>query len=444
MGHDPFENRQVTLIDEGAQVKFSEHDSDDVRFIEKVIDDVEVVVTVEDKDIILSRGPLSEGEELERFIYDHVIEPKFNTQDELIDWLFDTFEILPPPTGGPSDPIGVAIFDSQTGARAIVDQNGAIKFGEAIILAGDVLYGQDLSPILWVDLPVNNGNTVGAPGEQRLNTGTDPDGEVILQSRKVARFMISQFNIAHWGVQLDPDVELLDPNLIIEWGCVDFIDDTGVSPVKNVTPNGIFFRVQGDPAGPIWSIVNVKDGVENETMFEDWNGVNLENFVPDPTLSVYEIQYNAGTALFFQGSNFVHRLLGLTETYAATYHFPVVLRIRNINGSTNDRSIGSRAAGIYRLGEERGELISRAFTADTLVKTGAGYIGKASLSRTGSSGGSGTAQVYDGIDATGILIGRIDVGGDDVKGISIDGTYSRGIYITIAGSGTNTLTINFE
>jgi hypothetical protein len=342
--------------------------------------------------------------------------------------------------GTNTNPFGSAIFDASTGARMIVDQNGAAKLGEAIILAGDVLYGQNLSDFLWYDLSVNGGTTFGAAGEQRLETGTTADGQVILQSRKKSRFMISQFNISHFGIQLDPAGNLTDSNTITEWGNVSFLDDAGA---LNTSANGIFFRVQGG-SPPVWSIVAVKNGVETETPLAGWNGAQKDNFNDSPNLSVYEIQYNAGTAIFFQGSNFVHRLAGLTSTYAATYNFPVALRIRNINGNTTNRSFGSRAAGAYRLGEERGELISRAITADTLIKVGAGYVGKASLSRTGSAGGSGNAIIYDGVDATGTVIGRIDVGGDDVKGITLDGTYSNGLYATISGSGTNTLTINFE
>ena len=183
--------------------------------------------------------------------------------------------------------------------------------------------------------------------------------------------MISQFNINHFGIQLS-SAHLLDPNTIFEWGSVDFIDDSGA---LNGSPNGIFMRVTGGNPDPTWEIVNVKNGVENVVDSSLWNGTNAALLNNKPDLSVYEMQYNAGTAFFFQGSNFLHRLSGLVDTYAATYNFPVAVRIKNINGNTTNRSIGTRAAGTYRLGEERGELISRAFTSDTLIKTGAGYVG---------------------------------------------------------------------
>jgi hypothetical protein len=314
-----------------------------------------------------------------------------------------------------------------------------------MVLAGGVLDGRQLSDRLWVELGVGSGSRTGGQGEQILSTGTTANSEYCLQSKKKARFMITLFNINHIGVQL-LQADLEDPNTIFEWGSVDFIDDTGVSPIKNTTPNGLFLRVTGavPPTDPTWEVVSVKDGVETITDSSAFNGAQASLLNKRPNLSVYETRYNAGTGLFYQGANFLHRVAGLVNTYSANYDFPVAMRIRNINGNINNRSVATRALGTYRLGEERGELIPRTFTVTTLVKTGSGYIGKASLSRTGSVGGSGTVIIYDGVDATGIPMGRLDVGGDDVKSIPLEGTYSDGLFIDITGTGTNTVTINFE
>jgi hypothetical protein len=305
-----------------------------------------------------------------------------------------------------------------------------------------VLSGVPLSDLLWTELGGGSGSMVGGQGEQILSTGTTANSEYCLQSKKKARFMITLFNINHIGVQL-LQADLEDPDTVFEWGSVDFIDDNGA---KNLTPNGIFIRVTGavPPIDPTWEVVSVKDGVETVVDSSAFNGPQASLLNKRPNLSVYETRYNAGTGLFYQGSNFLHKAAGLVETYAATYDFPVAIRIRNINGNTTNRSVATRALGAYRLGEERGELISRTFTADTLIKTGSGYVGKAALSRTGSSGGSGSVLIYDGVDNTGVLIGRLDVGGDDVKGIPLEGTYSVGLYVEITGTGTNTLTLNFE
>jgi len=338
--------------------------------------------------------------------------------------------------------VQTSLFDPQSGFPSIVDPNGSLKTAEVIVLCGGVLSGVTLSPLLWTDLAINGGSRTGGQGEQILSTGVNADGGYILQSRKKARFQITLFNINHLGIQLLP-ADLEDPNTVFEWGSVDFIDDNGL---ENTTPNGLFIRVTGavPPTDPTWEIVSVKDGVETVIDSANFNAPQASLLNKRPALSVYETRYNAGTGLFYQGANFIHKLSGLTETYAATYDFPVALRIRNINGNTTDRKVATRALGTYRLGEERGELIPRGIQASQLIKTGAGYIGKVTLSRTGSAGGSGFTEIYDGIDATGVLMGRVDVGGDDAKSITLDGTYSDGLYIEVSGTGTNTVTFNFE
>jgi hypothetical protein len=151
---------------------------------------------------------------------------------------------------------------------------------------------------------------------------------------------------------------------------------------------------------------------------------------------------------FFQGPNLLHtqavNILG--ETYANQYHFNVGVEIENINGNTTNNGLEAYALVIYRLGEERGELISRTLegTASKLWKEGAGYIEHAYLSRTGSGGGAAFLKVYDGIDNTGELMKRIDVGADDYKGGAIKSTYSIGLYTEQIGTGTITSDLSFE
>jgi hypothetical protein len=337
----------------------------------------------------------------------------------------------------PSREMATALFDSQTGSRQIVDLNGAAKVGEAFILAGDAFYGQTLNPLQWDTAFVGSGSETALPGTHRISTGTTANSKTCLQTVKEARFMIAQFNIAHFGVQLDP-VEILDQNCIRRFGVFD--------PVNNGNENGLFFEVSSDDGiNPKWCVVSIKNGVEtSRTEQADFNGSSKELFNPFQLLAAYEIQYNAGTAFFFQGSNFIHRIGGLAETYAGTYNFKVGFSVENINGNTTDNKLEFRAGGVYRLGEPTGDPIGRAFTSNTLVKTGTGFINNASLSRTGSSGGAGSLNIYDGLDNTGTLMGHIDVGGDDFRQLTIKGTFTTGLYIEISGSGTNTANVSFE
>lgn len=90
MGHDPHQNREVSIFDKDTHIQFMEHQSDDADFYVKVDPaGVPISLRVEDKVFTLLRGE----DELQRFIYDDVIEPKFNTEQELIDALFDIIKV---------------------------------------------------------------------------------------------------------------------------------------------------------------------------------------------------------------------------------------------------------------------------------------------------------------------------------------------------------------
>lgn len=326
--------------------------------------------------------------------------------------------------------VGASLFDTSTGSRAIVDKNGALKVGEAIIMAGDVFGGISPTANLWEF--GGTGNNVTQAGNERIETGTGVNGSRQFQTIKKARFMGSQFNVMHSGFNL-PD--LLNADVYFRWGAFNPIGSS----------NGAYFEALGGVT-PDWNLVTVKNGVVTKVPQVSWTGKGAANFNATPGLAVYEIIYNAGSVAFFQGANLLHtqavNILG--ETYANQYHFNVGAEVENINGNTTNNGLEMYAMVIYRLGEERGELISRAFTANTLIKTGAGYCEHAYLSRTGSGGGSSFMKIYDGTDITGKLMKRIDVGSNDYKGGSIKSTYSIGLFIEFSGSGTITGDISFE
>jgi hypothetical protein len=194
----------------------------------------------------------------------------------------------------------------------------------------------------------------------------------------------------------------------------------------------------------VWNVAYCKNGVETLIPQSNWNGTNKDLFNTSDLLSPYEIHYNAGSIFFFQRGNFLHRVGGLPTPYAAEYNFKVSTEVKNKNGNTTNNTVNLYALGVYRLGEERGETVSRAFTSNTLIKESSGYIANAYLSRTGSGGGNANLIIYDGVDNTGIVMARIDIGADDVKGINVNSTFSVGLYIEITGTGTKNATISYE
>lgn len=328
----------------------------------------------------------------------------------------------------PSGNLQVTPVDSQTGSTQIIDLNGAAKFGEAIILVGDVFGNNTPNVLQWLTDTVGSGSTASAAGLLRVSSGTTANSEVRFQSTKKARFMLSQFNIFHCGLKID---NVADVDCERRWGVFDPI---------NPSQNGAYFALVGGS----WNVGYCKDGVETLIPQASWNGTNKDLFNTSTALSPYEIHYNAGSIFFFQRGNFIHRVSGLPSPYASEYNLKTAVEVINKNGNTTDNGIDVYALGVYRLGEERGETISRVFTTNTLIKESAGYVENCYLSRTGSGGGSANVIVYDGVDNTGVPMARVDVGADDAKGIAVDSTFSDGLYVEMSGTGTISATISYE
>jgi hypothetical protein len=328
----------------------------------------------------------------------------------------------------PSGNLQITPIDAQTGSNQIIDLNGAAKLGEAIILVGDVFGNNTPNALQWDEEFIGSGAIASASGLLRVNTGVTANSETRFQSTKKARFMLSQFNIFHCGLKID---NVADANCERRWGVFD--------PIA-ASQNGAYFAL----IDGAWCVGYCKDGVETLIQQASWNGTNKDLFVTGSSLSPYEIHYNAGSIFFFQRGNFIHKVAGLPDPYASEYNFKVAVEVINKNGNVTDNGIDVYALGVYRLGEERGETISRVFTGNTLIKSSAGYVSNAYLSRTGSGGGNANLLIYDGTDNTGFLMGRIDIGADDVKGIQINSTFSEGLYIEITGTGTRNATISYE
>jgi hypothetical protein len=325
-----------------------------------------------------------------------------------------------------------SIFDASTGARGIVDNNGAQKVGTAKILAGDVFGSISPGTQIWQFDTTGSGANVTQAGNERLETGTTANSSQRMQTNKKARFMLSQFNIFHGGIGLP---NLTNPDYYVRFGAFNPIG----------TSNGVYFEVLGG-ATPQWNVVTVKNGVATAVPQGSWTGAGAGSFNPNPGLAVYEIIYNAGSVFFFQGPNLLHvqTVANLGQTYASSYHFNVGVEIENINGNTTNNTVDVYAVGIYRLGDESGETISRAFTVDTIVKEGAGFLASISLSRNGSAGGAGRLDFFDGTSNAGIFMGRIDIGGDGFQDKMVKSTFTNGLFIEITGSGTNVATVTFE
>lgn len=398
--------------------------------------------------IILSNRPDERNETSQYEVPVSAVTVPANTdRDDLLRKLATFYFII----GTAMNPFNIAIRDAATGSRALVDLNGALKVGEAVILRGDKFEGNVLNPLQWkidtVGSGVVEGQAEGIFGTQRFRTGTTANSAVRVMSMLPMRFMISQFNISHFGMQFPASI-FTDPDVIFRFGQFDPIElgttwGANGYPVigNNAIRNGSFWEYSNET----WYIVGIKQGVETyREPLSNWSGAQAGSFNATPDLSVFETAYNAGTAFFFQASNYVDRLTS-SQPYSGKYDLHIGFEIININGNTNDNWIDTRAGGGYRLGLEHGETTAYALEdASGQVKTGSGFITEASLARIGSAGGNGQVKFYDGFDNTGRPLGTIDLGGDDTKPVPIRATFFRGLYYERTGTGNNTVNLSVE
>lgn len=102
MGANDFKNREVTILDQSSHIQFgsvegSESPSEtEILFYEKIDSDgVPLSLVVEDDQFTINRGSNSEGTQLETFLFSDVVEPKFDTPEELATNLFRIFNDIP-------------------------------------------------------------------------------------------------------------------------------------------------------------------------------------------------------------------------------------------------------------------------------------------------------------------------------------------------------------
>jgi len=326
-----------------------------------------------------------------------------------------------------------SITDADTGFTAIVTAGGGLKIAEQTHLVGAPFGGAALSADKWDITLVGSGTQdASIPGELTMDTGTTSNSSVEIQTIDVARFIPANYNTTHHAVTIPDGASYETDNKRI-WGAVDFS-----------TGNGVYFELDsGD-----WYVAHCINNVHTRIALIDWTGAGAGAFpINSANANVYEIEYNAGSIVWRVNNNVMHRATLLGTPYAEAIHFPAGMSIENINGNTTDVSLKLRTASIYTLGKGQGadrpNYISGTNGAGTLIKTGAGHLGKVIFARDGGGGGNATVLIYDALSATN-QVGRIDISKDDTIVIDYDFTFNIGLFVVIAGAGTLGTTITFD
>jgi hypothetical protein len=292
----------------------------------------------------------------------------------------------------------VTIIDPQTGAESLVAPNGVLHIAGLVRLVGDnFVENRPLLDNIWNEVDVNGGATQVIDGELDLNTGVGVDGEVRLETVRVARFITGTFNISHQAIAC-PDEN--NTNVCREWGCYD--------PASG-TQNGVLWKNDGGA----WSLERYKNSVLIESVPEaSFNNAATNLLVKNGNIHIYEIMYNAGVIFFLQDRKLLHKMGSAVSAAYGTPHLKCGLRIYNKNGNAVNNKIITRGLSIGRLGSSD-SIPSFLYinTSDVhVIKNTPGKLFRLIVGDRGTA--SSSLEIYDGsydgVNITGRLIAEID------------------------------------
>lgn len=316
-----------------------------------------------------------------------------------------------------SGAIGTHLTDPQTAAESRVAPSGPLEVAALVRLVGDnFITGEPLLPTIWNTGLVNGGDITVTDGELSLNTNTTANGEVNIETKRLARFITGTFNLSHHAIAL-PDFNAAD--CVREWGCYD--------PVAG-TNNGIFMR---NDSGSL-SIVRIKNGVEVANVPEgSFNGP--VTVVKNDNIHIYEFMYNAGIVYVLQDRKLIHTIGSPSSAAYGTPHLKCGVRIYNKNGNTTANKIISRGLSIGRLGGSEAvpsyEYISAAGTY--MIKNTPGKLKRIVIGDKGTA--ASTITLYDSTTGSGQIIASIDT--DEVSNdLLYEVEFDMGLTLVVTGA----------
>jgi hypothetical protein len=325
-----------------------------------------------------------------------------------------------------SGTIGTHLTDPQTSAESFVSPAGPLIVSELVRLVGDnFITSMPLLPTIWNTDLVNGGTITTPDGELSLNTGTSADGEVTIETKRIARFITGTFNISHHAIAL-PDFSAA--NCTREWGCYD--------PVAG-NNNGVFMR---NTDGNI-TICRMKNGVVEALVTEgSFNGNSP--LVKNDNIHIYEFMYNAGKIFVLQDRKLIHTMGSPVSAAYGTPHLKCGVKICNTNGNTTDNVIVSRGLSIGRIGGTDAipsfEYIASSGTY--FIKNTPGKLKRIVIGDKGTA--AATVAIYDSTTGSGSLIADIDT--DEVSNdLLFDIEFDMGLTVVVTGSSIK-LTVVYE
>lgn len=283
-------------------------------------------------------------------------------------------------------------YDPQTRAVGAIAPSGALETAEIIRLIGGNFETGALQANIWSTAVVGSGTVTAVTGEAVASTGTTANSEARFQTNKRARFVTATFNKAHMAIQNEG---YSNPDVLRKWGMFDPVD-----PV--ISGDGVFFQ---NNAGNM-ELVRRKAGANVLTVGEsDFNGdivpgTKVEDnikIIKDEKVHIYEIVYNAGSALFFQDRRLVHRMTFVDAVGYETVHLRLGAEVMNINGNTTNNTLKTRGFSCSRVGTSAAQpdFFPVRGSGTGLLKNSPGTFRSVIITKTGTAGADIT--LYDAI-----------------------------------------------
>ena len=313
------------------------------------------------------------------------------------------------------------LYDRETNSEAAISPSGALETAELIRLIGGNFESGTLPAITWATNVTGSGTAIAAIGELMIRTGTIADSTAEVQTVNRAEFTTATLNKAHLAFQMD---NFTNADVIREFGMFD-----PVTPI--FSGDGVFFRNNSGA----FSVVRRKGGAEvEEVTSANFSNVADNPFVADDLLHVYEIVYNAGSALFFRDRKLLHRMVEISEVAYETTHLTLGARCENINGNIVDNTLETRGFSCSRIGTSTAEPDSITISAASsgLLKNSPGKLVSIILNDTGVGGA--TLDLYDNVAIAGGPVVSLDLT-DSITDLDYGRRLNTGLFFDASGAG---------
>ncbi len=321
---------------------------------------------------------------------------------------------------GPGHGTEVAIVESEGRFKGAVSPAGAMEVGELIRLTGGN-FEINILPHRWKVFEDNGATQSVVEGELVLQTGVGVNGKVAVQSFNRAEFVTATFNKAHLAVFID----FAAVDLRTRFGMFDPVEpfDQG---------DGIFLEVVNGNM----QFVRRKGGLVDEIVDEaDFDFT--KNFVKNANVNIYEIVFNAGSAILYQNRKIIHTMRFVDEVGYETVHLPVAIEIESLNGLGANRITKTRGFACSRIGTASAipEKFNIVASGNGIIKHGPGQVERIVLGEVGA--GNSTLTLLDGND---IFFGPISLT-KALFSLEIGASFSNNLNFITTGAGFSTMVV---